>query len=64
MFCPKCGTKTKVIESREVEEEVFRNRKCPNCGYSFYTEEFESEESKDGLRYIWAEKAKKRRRNA
>ena len=63
MFCPKCGEKTTVLESRAVEEEVFRRIKCRKCGYMFYTEEFESEESKDGIRYVWAENNKKRRQN-
>ena len=61
MFCPKCNAKTKVIDSRICEEEVFRRRKCNECGYIFYTEEFESDESKEGMRYIWAENARKRR---
>lgn len=61
MFCSKCGTKTKVLNSRAVEEGVFRQRKCPNCNYIFYTEEFESEGGLDGIRSFWAMEAKKRR---
>lgn len=61
MFCPKCSAKTKVIDSRSCEEEVFRKRKCIKCGYIFYTEEFESDESIEGMRYIWSENTRKRR---
>lgn len=48
MFCKKCGTKTKVIDSRMNKshpDELLRKHKCPNedCGYEFFSVEFEVE---------------------
>lgn len=39
MMCPECDGKSKVIDSRVVELNVFRVRKCSGCGLKFYTEE-------------------------
>ena len=61
MLCEKCGKKTKVVDSRTAYEGVFRKRECTNCGRIFYTEEYESEEGIDGLRYVWAENTRKNR---
>ena len=61
MLCEKCGKKTKVVDSRTAYEGVFRKRKCAGCGRIFYTEEYESEEGIDGLRYVWAENTRKNR---
>ena len=41
MECPECGNSTKVIDSRKVELNVFRKRKCGKCNHIFYTEEVE-----------------------
>ena len=41
MECPECGSNTKVIDSRKVELNVFRKRKCGKCSHIFYTEEVE-----------------------
>ena len=41
MLCPECNNKTRVIDSRVVEDVVVRKRKCKNCNYIFYTEEIE-----------------------
>ena len=42
MFCPKCGSKTRVVDSvmSEEEEEVYRKRVCEVCREMFYTTEF------------------------
>lgn len=40
-MCPECSGKTKVIETRRVENVTYRKRKCVErgCGASFVTEE-------------------------
>lgn len=46
MICPKCGGKTKIgAVCIKPDSEVFRRRKCIDCGYSMYTAEFEVERS-------------------
>lgn len=41
MKCPKCGEKTRVIEvvNNSDDLEVYRQRRCPSCGYLMYTTE-------------------------
>lgn len=40
MECPYCSnSKSKVIDSRKVEMNVFRIRVCEQCNSKFYTEE-------------------------
>lgn len=40
MECPYCeSSSTCVINSRKVELNVFRIRRCKECGAKFYTEE-------------------------
>ena len=45
MMCPKCGGKTKVMDSRlamDQDEEVrVRRRTCESCGHILYTIEYE-----------------------
>lgn len=41
MYCPECNNKTRVIDSRVVEDVVVRKRKCKECGYILFTEEIE-----------------------
>lgn len=43
MKCPKCGAKTRVVETRseDIYNETYRKHKCENCGHVFYTREFE-----------------------
>ena len=53
MNCPECDGKTKVTISRRVEMVVARQRICLKCGYIFYTEEVEVEET-DALKYYWS----------
>ena len=47
MFCPKCGSKTKVLNTRynKLEGEEYRSRRCefPGCSHKFYTVEFVAE---------------------
>lgn len=37
MICGECGTRLKVIDSREWKGEVVRQRYCPKCKTDFYT---------------------------
>lgn len=60
MFCPECGGKTTVIDSRKVELVVARLRLCKDCGYSFYTEEVEVEDHEAIKYYRKVCKAKQR----
>lgn len=47
MVCPKCKGKLKVIDSMDVSQnEVYRRKKCLNCGHLLYTCEFEVEATK------------------
>ena len=41
MTCPICGGDTKVINSRDRVDYVYRRRKCVICGHLFTTEETE-----------------------
>ena len=46
MLCPKCKSKIVTINTVNSENnEVFRQRKCTVCGYSFFTSEFEIEDN-------------------
>lgn len=40
--CPVCGGETRVTSSRSDCESVQRRRKCVDCGYKFFTSEYES----------------------
>lgn len=53
MNCPECDGKTGVKDSRQIEMNVYRRRVCKGCGYKFYTEETEIEDT-SGFRYYWA----------
>lgn len=53
MNCPRCESpKCRVKDSRVVELNVYRQRVCRVCGYTFYTEETELDDN-EGLRYFW-----------
>lgn len=56
MYCRECGGKTIVMDTRSFEEEVYRKRKCLNCGRNFYTAEYEDDieqRGKNGLYDAW-----------
>lgn len=42
MTCPRCGGKTRVIDTvNSLEEsEIYRKRKCCDCELAFYTTEY------------------------
>ena len=42
MRCSMCGSKTKVIDTRHSSNnEIYRKRRCIECGYEFISMEFE-----------------------
>lgn len=43
MRCPKCGSDTKVTDSRERMKGIYRRRICPKCGHKFSSYEFVSD---------------------
>ena len=48
MYCPKCKNKTKVTDSRPMENKngIMRRRRCVVCGHNFQTyEEYESSQA-------------------
>ena len=53
MICPICGYKTQVLDvkTNTEENEVRRRRKCVQCGYRFWTMEFEVERPKKGWKH-------------
>lgn len=44
MTCPVCGGKTRVVDVVSDPDCVYRKRKCPKCGYRFFTNEIETGE--------------------
>jgi transcriptional regulator NrdR family protein len=48
-FCPKCGEKGLVIDSRifKYDEGLTRQRNCPQCGYKWLTIELNYYEFKE-----------------
>lgn len=46
MKCPKCAGDVRVRDTTYTEEnEIYRRRKCLDCGHVFYTMEFEIEDT-------------------
>lgn len=43
--CPKCGSNSKVIDSRKYAGAVYRKRKCVFCNFKFWTEETELDDN-------------------
>lgn len=44
MRCANCGSENlRVRETRKVTDSIYRERECKDCGYVFYTAEFECE---------------------
>lgn len=60
MTCPVCGGKNSVIGSLKDCESIHRKRKCDECGYIFYTAEYDSPSSAD-YNEIMNEKARKQK---
>lgn len=54
MICPECGGKTTVCDTTEIKDtnEIYRQRKCLDCGNKFFTVEFEVERT-DAVIDIW-----------
>lgn len=46
-------TKTTVKDSRPYEGVKYRKRKCPECGYVFFTEEQEMENGRDKMAEVY-----------
>ena len=53
MHCKECGGKSIVIDSREIENEIFRKRKCKKCGRKFFTTEIEDDGFEDGKKGMY-----------
>ena len=48
MNCPKCDDTVLVIDTVNLpSNEIYRKRKCSECGHIFYTAEFEVEHNQD-----------------
>ena len=43
MTCPKCGSKTSVIDTADLDVIIYRKRKCYECNHTFYTLEQDSD---------------------
>lgn len=43
MLCPKCGSKTRVIDNSKAPTETYRHRRCNVCEHEFFTIEYEVE---------------------
>ena len=55
MDCPKCGGKVHAQDTVHTpENETYRRRKCAECGFMFYTVEYEVEYDKQ-VQKIWRE---------
>ena len=54
MNCPNCGGKVGVVYTANVRpnNEIYRRRKCNECGHFFYTAEFEVEPTTDFMK-VW-----------
>lgn len=39
MMCPKCNSKSRVINSRPSNYGIYRRRQCLECGHRFSTQE-------------------------
>lgn len=59
MKCPKCGGKLRVVDSRPLQEGVWRRRKCAKGHLSYTTEEFTAPPTREaGLRRVPVRKPK------
>ena len=64
MTCPVCGGNSRVVNTRKDVDAVYRQRKCYECHYIFYTAEYETEEAHERINEIHNnyQQEKKRRR--
>ena len=60
MECPECEGKTKVRDTRSFAGAVYRKRVCKECGFSFYTEELETTDTRL-LKDMWKFQRQKNR---
>ena len=56
MICPKCGNKTKVIDSRQCRNllEIRRRRKCLSCKHRFTTRECAEDDNKTDDKKVYS----------
>jgi len=54
MKCPKCGSKSYVVDTAQdsAANETYRRRMCEKCKHAFFTIEFEVERDKN-FRETW-----------
>ena len=54
MICPKCNSKTKIVDNsfNEEQNKMYRKHICKECKYIFFTAEFIVEPSKQ-FAYDW-----------
>ena len=64
LFCPKCGVKSIVLDSALDKEnnELYRKRKCVQCGQDFFTIEFVVDND-EKFQEFWLELKREHRRN-
>lgn len=58
MDCPRCCGKTEINATRKDCESVHRYRQCLECGYKFYTAEYEVKDNKEYRRVVNERKRK------
>lgn len=51
MNCKVCGTRTQVFNTRGDGIRIVRQRFCPNCGMTIYSEEHEIDEE-EGMSFL------------
>lgn len=55
MVCPECGGKVHAPDIVHTpDNETYRKRKCVDCGFIFYTVEYEVEFDRK-VQYLWNE---------
>ena len=50
MICPKCGSTTRVLDSRKYDDTKLRKRYCSGCNSKFITREVCDEEAEEMYR--------------
>lgn len=64
MLCPKCGGKSGVIDTvkNPVDNEIYRQRKCTDCGRVFYSIETKADCNQDFMEEKWHKYYRRKRR--